>query len=108
MTAIMILNYASAVKLTPIALIGLRIAFSIYAGWTMAATVVSSLFLWKSCGFFDVKDEKDVYRDEEKETKFCVVILYMVECLYIGLSLWLRNPLFAAIFLWALAGIRGR
>merc|ERR1712166_511267 len=58
------------------------------------------MFVFTSFGIWDNYQDVD--------SNFGVVVLYIAECLSIGLSAWLRNPLFAAVFLWILAAIRSR
>jgi len=99
-TAIVVLNKASKVKVSVTEMIGLRIGFSIYSGWLTAATILNVMFCLKAFGLYADP------ADKEAETKFGVAVLCFAECLYIGLSLWLRNPLYAAVWLWAMGAIR--
>jgi protein-S-isoprenylcysteine O-methyltransferase Ste14 len=99
-TAIVVLDKSSKVKVSVTELIGLRIGFSIYAGWLTTATILNVMFVLKSFGLYADPLEK------EAETKFGVAVLCFAECLFIGLSLWLRNPLYAAVWLWAMGAIR--
>ena len=54
-TAVQVMNIASSSKLTAVNVISLRLGFSIYAGWLIAATIINTSFVLKTLGFNDTE-----------------------------------------------------
>ena len=98
-TALYMLQLSLQNRLSVVSMIGLRCGMSFYAGWLTVAVILNVAFLLKSFGV----SEADMGIDE---SMFAVVILSVGCCIYMLGSYFMRNPLYAAIYIWALFGIR--
>jgi hypothetical protein len=98
-TAVMIFNIASAGKLDWVSFIGLRMGFSVYAGWLTSATILGICITLKSFGF----TEADLGINE---THWGIAILIVAALTYMTAGYLYRNPLYAGVFIWTLFAIR--
>ena len=88
-------------KLSIPSLIGLRCGFSIYVGWLSAATILNTCTMLQSYGLTEELAGID-------ESKYACYILVIAEIIYAVSMFWQKNPLFGAVFVWAMFGIKDR
>lgn len=98
-TQVYIMNQSTRTKVNEYEFITLRIGFSLYSGWVMAACIIGVAFFLKSLGMKG--DNAGLAEDT-----WCVVIMWVALCIYVVASFMERNPLFAAVYIWVLIAIR--
>ena len=99
---IIILNFAEKAKLSIIELISLRVGFSLYGGWVTTATLINVMHLVKK---FQVTEEFQSTEPVD-DTTFAIIVLCIAEVIYIAVSFFLGDPLYALIFIWSMVAIR--
>jgi hypothetical protein len=93
------MNVASSGKLTATNFVGLRMGFSVYAGWLTSATILNTSIMLKAYGL----SAADMGIDE---ARYGVAILIIAECVYVSAGYLYSNPLYSSIYLWVLVSIR--
>lgn len=91
-----------------------RAPFSIYSGWLTAATILNATYMLKSFGMHDKDFNSKGLSHMDwgswmtlglSEQVWTAIILSVALIIY-TLASWIeRNPLYGAVFLWALGGI---
>lgn len=76
----------------------IRTGFSIYGGWLTAATILNISFVFKVCGL----GGPNLPLSEEW---FGVIIVWVAFAIYNLISYWERDPIYGAVYLWALGAI---
>ena len=91
---------ATRAKVNDSEIITLRVGFSIYSAWVMAATIVGITGLFKMAGFEDPNIPFGL--DEEQ---VAIGVLWIAFLIYNAIAFAERNPLFGAIFIWVIFSI---
>jgi len=82
-----------------IELVGLRATFSIYAGWLTTATILNTCFVLMD---FGMRDVNNIFPNEET---WGIIILWIAFLIYQTAVEVFKNPLFGAVFSWAITAI---
>jgi len=77
----------------------LRIAFTIYSAWLLAATILGFSIALKASGV------SDVTMGSGAEEHAAIALLWISFAFYVYTSWWLKNPVFAAISFWPVGAI---
>ena len=78
--------------------IGLKWGMSVYSGWLSAATILNTAVVLKNTGIADGWNERF----------WSILMLWVATAIYIG-NAWLdSDPVYAAIYIWALMGIKAQ
>ena len=99
-SSIYIMRKATRAKVNDSEIITLRVGFSIYSAWVMAATIVGITGLFKMAGFEDPNIPFGL--DEEQ---VAIGVLWIAFLIYNAIAFAERNPLFGAIFIWVIFSI---
>ena len=78
----------------------LRTGYSIYTGWMVITVALNVTFIFKS---FGMEDPKDILFNEED---WAVIILWTLALIYILCTIYYKNPLVGAIYIWVLIGVK--
>jgi len=76
--------------------LGLRIGFTIYTAWVLAATIIGVASFLKSAGLLN-----KIFA----ETTWTCILLWIAFIIYNVTTYVEKNPLFGAVFIWVLFGI---
>ena len=95
-TALYILYQTSKNEVDWFELVAFRGTFSLYAGWLSAATILAAKALLQYLGLRDVNS---IYPNEES---WGIIILWVAFIIYQTTTEMWRNPLFGAVFSWAI------
>ena len=98
-TQFYIMQKTMRTKVNMVEMISLRVAFSIYTGWVMAATIINIAFFLKAVG---MKDPNAGWNEDV----WAVIIIYVALAIYILSSFMERNPVFGAVYIWVNFAIR--
>lgn len=79
--------------------LGLRATFSIYAGWLTTATILNTCFVLMD---FGMRDVNNIFPNEET---WGIIILWVAFLIYQTTVEVFKNPLFGAVFSWAITAI---
>lgn len=86
-------------KLNVVEFISLRIGFTIYSGWVMAASIINTTYFLKSVGM----EEPNAGFTESVWT---IIVLYVALVIYWAATFMERNPLFGCVYLWVIFAIK--
>ena len=94
-----IMRKCCEVKVNVIEFVAIRIGMTLYTGWVTAATILGVTFFLMSVGMKNPNAGFD-------ETTWCVIVFYVALVIYVAASFYERNPLYAAVYVWVLFGIK--
>lgn len=80
-------------------MIGLYVGFSMYTGWVTTATVLNIMFCVKGSGF----SEENMNIDE---SNIACYILWVVTIIYMVVSFYEANIVYALVWVWAVVAIQ--
>ena len=95
-TALLISKEANAAELNWIETIGLKWGTSLYSGWLSVATVLNTGFLLKESGI----------TEDWNEAGWSIMMLWVAAAIYSAKAYLEEDPVYAAVYVWALFGIR--
>ena len=98
-TAFWIMQSANRAKLNLIETITLRGGYSIYAGWMISATTLSTIWFFNNVG---VAQPKQMPFDQGEAL---ARILWVCQPIFMILSFYEKNPLFGSVFVWTIIGM---
>jgi hypothetical protein len=96
-----IMRKCCEVKVNIIEFVAIRIGFTLYTGWVTAATILGVTFFLLSLGMKNPNAGFD-------ESTWSVIILWVALVIYVAASVYERNPLYAAVFIWVVFAIKAK
>jgi len=88
-------------KLDLVEIFVIRCGFTIYTGWVAAATIINAATFLKILGMKNPNAGFD-------ESTWSVIMLHVALVIYVLASFMERNPLFGAVYIWAVSAIRAK
>ena len=101
-TAVLIMNIGTSNKVTGWNFAGLRVGFSMYAGWLTAATILNTCMSLRTAGFNEAE------MSGLDESVHAVIILITAEVIYMLAGFSYRNPIMSSIYIYVLTAIRAK
>jgi hypothetical protein len=96
-----IMRKSCEVKVNIVEFVAIRIGFTLYTGWVTAATILGVTYFLLSLGMKNPNAGFD-------ESTWSVIILWVALMIYVAASIYERNPLYAAVYIWVVFAIKAK